>query len=216
MLGKMRQPERFEIEHRVYTVPFDYVNVKAEGALNWNQQGLVLPADAGRIQIEEDKPIVAVSVVGSGATSGNYVIFDWSVEGNAIWNLKDSDNDSQLPRRIRVDDLNGQYPSALHEALIGQDATFGTVKEATAFLAKLRNEAVRVTEGFYFFEGLWGGFYENTAVARIGDTSRPDQTAFRVVITAGALGGPSDPGTADTRYPGDYAIRLIDVMVRKD
>ena len=83
-------------------------------------------------------------------------------------------------------------------------------------LDKIRQAAARMTEDFCSDVALAGGLYENTVFARIGDTSRPDQTAFRVTITGGSLGGPSNAGTDEARYPGDYAVRLIDVMVRKD
>ena len=56
-----------------------------------------------------------------------------------------------------------------------------------------------------------GGLYENTAYFRIGEA---DPVARKIIIRGGSLDY-EDPGTDRERYPGDYAVRLIDVLVKK-
>ncbi len=69
-------------------------------------------------------------------------------------------------------------------------------------LRDLREGMEEITEGFYSFSNLSGGIYENTAHARIGDTSRPDQIVKRIVITAGCLHRPPSPAHEDPMFPG--------------
>ncbi len=210
-LGDMRKPEEFEVEHRVYTSPFAYENVRTHNSVTCDDSGLHLLGDAGTLIIEEKEPIIWVSVVGSGSTDGNYVMVDWYRRGEG---LVTSCMDNWF-RRIRVDGLDGQRATWLHAALAGPLPEFGDLEEAKEFLGTLRDEVDRSTEGFYTAAGGVSRLYENTVVFRIGDTSCPDGTPHRVTITAGGLGGPTNPGTAEARHPADYAIRLVDVAVRK-
>jgi hypothetical protein len=67
---------------------------------------------------------------------------------------------------------------------------------------------------------LMPGLYENTVHFRIGDTSRPELTPYKVIIRGGCLDY-EDPMVGEfedgprKRYPADYVFRLIDVVVKK-
>jgi hypothetical protein len=91
---------------------------------------------------------------------------------------------------------------------------FSNLDEANAFMAQLRERAARTTDGLSDFGALDVGIYENTAHARIGDSYRPELAPRRTRISAGCLGGPTKRNAGDERFPGDYAVRLIDVAVR--
>ncbi len=211
-LGEMRQPEQFSVEHRVYTVPFGYDNVQTEGVVKSDETGLHLLADAGQIVIEEDRPIIAVTVVGSGSVDENYVMVDWHCDPYefAVHNPPE-----QLIMRTRVDSLNGRHASWLDEALAGPLPDLQSEDEMRVHLRKIQEEAAKMIGNFCDGPVAIGRLYENTAYFRIGDTSHADRTPYRVVITAGGLGGATNPASTAARYPGDYAIRLIDLAVRK-
>ncbi len=210
-LGPIRDPQLFRIEHHVYASPFECPNIRIENAGPVSRYGVEMRADETRISITEEEPIVATYVVGSGSAAGGYVIVNWSLPGGEMWDPDASCPDSQMPRRVRVDSLNGQHPTRLNRGLLPPDRG----EDAGEVLERLRRDLWRATDGFLTFSPLSGGIYENTAYARVGDTSRRDQMVFRVEFTAGALGGPAMLDDGEERYPGDYAIRLIDVMVRK-
>ncbi len=212
-LGPIRSPVSYEVEHHAYQAPFDYPNASIENQAGESRYGVHLLADAGRITIEEQRPIVAVAVVGSGSAPGGYVILDWSGPGQAVWDFERAEEDRQLIRRVMVEGLDGQYPSPFHEDLM-ETHRFSTVDEANAFVARMRERAARATDDFADFDALTGGIYENTAHARIGDSSRPELVPRRIRISAGCLGGPTNRNAGDERFPGDYAVRLIDVAVR--
>ena len=209
-LGELRKPEVFIIDHHVYSVPWHYPNVVLDGWLEYGDKGTELYGEKGTITIQEDKPIVAVTSVFSGCASPNYNLIEWwgDGEGERWRKTKRLPVDGRLIKRQRVDNLKGQHPTSEMSVFLGM----GRDTEEN-----LANKLHDLSHNHHFpTVSIMNGLFENVAYFRVGDTSRRDQTTFRVVITAGALGGPSDPGTADTRYPGDYAIRLIDLMVRKD
>ena len=67
---------------------------------------------------------------------------------------------------------------------------------------------------------LMTGFYENTVIFRIGDTSCEDLTVKKVVIRGGGLDyedpfGAEFSGVDRNRFPADYVFRLIDIVVKK-
>ncbi|MBS3763868.1 MAG: hypothetical protein KGZ25_11270 [Planctomycetes bacterium] len=215
-LGEVREPEIFETEHHVYSTPFNYENVELR---NWTEghtdKGPEFLADRGSITIVEDKPIVEVTVVGSGCEANNYNIVEWWDEGETLRNYR-----GQLVKRQRVDGLQGQHPAWIQKALCKELPEFETVEEAEAFLKKIQRYAHAKTSNYTMPGSLMSGLYENTVHFRIGDTSREELTAHKVVIRGGGLDyedpmeGEFEDGPRN-RYPADYVFRLIDVTVRK-
>jgi len=105
--GPVRQREVIKTERRAYTSPFMYDNVDVGNFYEIDPtKGIELKADEGFITITEDKPIVAVNVVGSGCVPRGYNICEWWADGESIDNMKD-----QLVKRQRIDNLNGTHPS---------------------------------------------------------------------------------------------------------
>ena len=200
-LGPNRKAVVLTTERHVYESPFMYDNLKVGDFYEVDRtKGIEFKADTGFITIEEDKPIVAVTVVGSGCTPRGYNICEWWGEGETIENMKD-----QLVKRQRVDNLNGTHPSIWSKILMGVAAgrTFdnvsgGDIKDVVEGLKKL-------SDGFY--EGFYLGFYENTAYFRVGPPY-----PRKVTIRCGCK-VPEDPGTSIGRYPGDYAVRIVETTV---
>jgi len=70
-----------------------------------------------------------------------------------------------------------------------------------------------MTSNYTMSGSLMPGLYENTIHFRIGDTSRPELTPYRVVIRGGCLDY-EDPMVGEftdgprKRYPADYVFRL--------
>ena len=203
-LGPPKMPQVFSTERHVYVSPFNYTNVTVGNFYEYGDQGMEFAADKGFITIEEVKPIVAVTVVGSGCVQGCYNICEWWNEGESIDDMK-----GQLIKRQRVDNLNGTHPSIWALLLMGagkwRQYTFDSVtqSEVKGVMDCLR----KLSQGFY--EGVYLGFYENTAYFRVGPPY-----PHKVTIRAGCK-VPEAPGTSIERYPGDYAIRLIETIVTK-
>lgn len=209
--GEVRQPEVFETEHHVYTTPFNYANVELRG---WSEgksaKGPEFLADIGSITIMEQQPIVEVIVVGSGCSGNNYNLVEWWNEGETLRNCK-----GQLIKRQRVDNLQGQHPAWIQKALSQELPEFDTLEEAIAFLRKIQRIAHGMTSNYTMPGSLMSGLYENTVHFRIGDTSRPELTPYKVVIRGGGLDY-EDPFDERIRYPADYVFRLIDIVVKKE
>ncbi len=213
LLGDLQEVDIFETEHHVYRVPFRYRNVKVENWLEHNEKGIELAADTGRITIEEENAIVSVTVVGSGCSGRNYNIVEWWGPGETLRTTRAS-KASQLIKRQRIDNLNGQHNAWVQSALTQEPPEFQSLEEAEAFIKRLQATVYNMTSGYTMPGSLMTGLYENTAYFRIGDTLGSEHTAHKVVIRGGGLDY-EDPGTRIGRYPADYAFRMIDVVVRR-
>jgi len=190
-------------ERHVYSTPFMYPNVEVGdfyeiGAV----KGIEFKADDGFLTIKEEQPIVAVTVVGSGCAPKGYNICEWWGEGESLETAKD-----QLMKRQRVDNLNGTHPSIWSQVLLGMhpgitfaDVAPDEIRDALDCLRKLSER---------FYGGYYMGFYENTAYFRVGPPY-PRQVTIRCGCKV-----PEDPGTSIERYPGDYAIRVVETEVVK-
>jgi len=216
-LGKLREVEIFETEHHVYTVPFRYKNVKVDNWLEYNDKGIEMAADIGSITITEEKPIISVTIAGSGCSSPCYNIVEWWGPGESIHKMSEN-KAGQLIKRQRIDNLKGQHNAWVQHALTQEPPEFKSIEEAKEYLKRIRMTVYYMTSGYYMPGSLMSGLYENTACFRIGDTSRPEHTAYKIVIRGGCLDY-EDPGTMFTpskaRYPAEYSFRLIDVVVKK-
>ena len=167
--GPVKKAEEIETVRRVYETPFFYENVQIGDFYEIDPwKGNELKADTGFITITEDRPIVGVTVVGSGCTRGGYNIVEWWNEGENIEQMND-----QLVKRQRVDGLNGIHPSVWIELFriapwvrAGNhdydNVTGGEIKSAVEIFKKL-------SDGWY--ENLELSLYENTAYFRIGERS---------------------------------------------
>jgi len=227
-LGPPQEIEIYEEEHHVYRAPFNYKNVKMDFWLEYNDKGVeVLPS--GSITIVEEKPIVSVTIVGSGCSTNNYNLVEWWAEGEDL-----SNNHGQMVKRSYTDNLNGQHAAWLQKMFTRDrfaEKNVKTMEEANEMMAKMRRVIYGMTNGFYRPGSIMGGLYENTAYFRIGDVnifSEEDQKApgkvyrdivdtydvHKIVIRGGALDY-EDPGSNRERYPADYGFRLIDVVVKK-
>ena len=214
--GEVRQPEVFETEHHVYSTPFNYENVQLR---HWSEgkteKGPEFLADLGSITIVEKQPIVEVIVVGSGCEANNYNIVEWWDEGETLRSCK-----GQLIKRQRAGNLQGQHPAWIQKALCNELPKFESLEQAEAFLRKIQRYVHGKTSNYTMPGSLMSGLYENTVHFRIGDTSRPELTPYRVVIRGGGLDY-EDPLGAEfsdgdrNRYPADYVFRLVDVVVKK-
>jgi hypothetical protein len=169
--------------------------------------------DSGSITIVEEKPIVSVTVVGSGCSGNNYNILEWWGPGENVGKIK-----KQLIKRQRIDNLKGQHNAWVQGALTQEPPQFKSVEEAVDHIKRIQKFVYEMTSGYYMPGSLMCGLYENTAYFRFGDTSRPEHTPYKVVIRGGGLDY-EDPGTMYSptrgRYPADYTFRLIDVVVKK-
>lgn len=192
-----------ETERRVYESPFMYENVDVGDFYEIDpSKGIEFKADAGYLTIREPDPIIGVTVVGSGCTPKGYNICEWWGEGESIDNMQ-----NQLVKRQRVDNLNGTHPSIWSQLLM---MTFPglTFKDVAGKDMQGPVECLKkLSDGYY--EGFYMGFYENVVPFRPGPPY-PKQVTIRSGCKV-----PEDPGTALERYPGDYAIRVVEVLVRK-
>ncbi len=214
--GEPRKPDIFETEHHVYSTPFHYENVELRG---WSEgktpKGPEFLADRGSITILEKQPIVEVVVVGSGCEANGYNIVEWWNEGESLRSTQ-----SQLIKRQRAGNLQGQHPAWIQKVLCKELPEFETLEEAEALLRKMQRIVHAKTSNYTLPGSLLSGLYENTVHFRIGDTSRPELTPHKVVIRGGCLDyeDPMEGEFSDgprNRYPGDYVFRLIDVIVKK-
>ena len=203
--GPAKKADEFTTRRRVYETPFLYENVVIGDFYEIDPaKGVEFKADAGFITITEDRPIVAVTVVGTGCTRNGYNIVEWWDEGEDIDHMKD-----QLVKRQRIDNLNGIHPSVwveiFRKAPWAKDLTYegitqGEIKGAVDIFKRL-------TCGWY--ENLEMSFYENTTHFRIGTTSHYPK---KITIRCGCK-GTEDVGTSLERHPADYAIRLVETHV---
>jgi hypothetical protein len=227
-LGEVQEMEVYEPEHHVYRAPFRYKNVKMDRWMEYNDKGVELYAN-GTITITEEKPIVSVTIVGSGCSTPNYNIVEWWDEGEDL-----SNSHGQLTKRSRIDNLKGQHNAWIQKAFTRdrfKDKGFTTLEEANEFMAKLRRVMYAMTSNFYMPGSVMGGLYENTSYFRIGDVnifSEDDKKeegevfrekigqydVYKIVIRGGGLDY-EDPGSDRERYPAEYAFRLIEVVVKK-
>jgi len=227
-LGEIQEMEVYESEHHVYRAPFRYKNVKVDRWMEYNDKGIEVFAN-GTITIIEEKPIVSVTVVGSGCSTPNYNIVEWWADGEDV-----SNSHGQLIKRGRIDNLKGQHNAWIQKAFTRdrfKEKGFETLEEANEFMGKLRRVIYGMTNGYYVPGSIMGGLYENTAYFRIGDVNvfdgagdKEEGKVFReivsqydvhkIVLRAGGLDY-EDPGSDRERYPADYAYRLIDVVVKK-
>ena len=201
--GPFQKRDVFETERHVYSTPFMYDNVDVGDFYEIDPtKGIEFKADTGFLTIKEEKPVLGVTVVGSGCTPKGYNICEWWALGEHIDNMT-----NQLVKRQRVDNLNGTHPSIWVQLLMGtfpgltyNDVAPGEMKGVLECLKKL-------SDGYY--DGLYMGFYENTAYFRVGPPY-PNEVTIRSGCKV-----PEDPGTSVERYPGDYAIRLVETTVIK-
>ena len=199
--GPVKERQIFSTERHVYETPFMYDNVDVGNYLEIDPtKGIELIADQGFITISEDKPILGVTVVGSGCKAGGYNICEWWNEGEHIDNMK-----NQLVKRQRIDNLNGAHPQIYLQLLMGtfpgltyKDVAGDEIKNAVDCLKKQ-------SDGYY--GGIHMGFYENTAYFRVGPPY-PGKITIR-----GGCKDTEEPWTATSRYPGEYAFRVIETTV---
>jgi len=202
--GPVQSAEEFSIRRRVYEAPFVYENVVIGNFYEIKpDKGIEFKADDGFITITEDRPIVAVTVVGSGCTRNGYNIVEWWDEGETIDNMK-----NHLLKRQRTDGLNGIHPNIWTELfrrvpwvdVTYADAAEGEIKDAVDMFRRL-------TRGWY--DNLETSFYENTVYFRVGSKFHHPT---KVTVRCGCK-GTEDLGTSLERYPADYAIRLVETQV---
>ena len=198
--GPPRKPQVISTDRHVYETPMLYENVTVKNIAEVDvTKGIELIADLGSITIEEEKPILGVTVVGSGCKSKGYNICEWWDEGESIENLK-----NQLVKRQRVDNLNGTHPQIYHQLLLGHfpGLTFQDVNpEMKDTLDCLKKQS----RGFY--EGIHMGYYENTVYFRVGPPY-PHKITIR-----GGTKTAEEPGMSTARAPGEYAFRIIETTV---
>lgn len=228
-LGKVKKAEVYETENHLYRVPFNYQNVKVDGWTEFHDKGIEV-RPTGSITIVEKKPIVSVTIVGSGCSAPNYNTVEWWGESESLANHHGS-----LIRRSRIDNLEGQHSAWLQKALVKPDRFnekgITTIEEATALLNEMQRVIYAMTNNYYVPGSIMGGLYENTAYFRIGDVNIfnddenkkrkevfrevvDQQDVHKIVIRGGGLDY-EDPGSDRERYPADYCFRLIDVGVKK-
>ena len=204
-LGPLQEMEVFETEHHLYKAPFHYKNVTMDYWQEYSEKGVEIFADVGSISIVEEKPIVSVTVVGTGCSAPGYNIVEWWGDGEDISNTR-----GQLIKRQRIDNLNGQHNAWIQKAFT-EKQEFESVEEAREFIVQIQKHIYAMTNGYYVPGSIMSGLYENTAYFRIGEAGAE---AHKIVIRAGSLDY-EDPGVDRERYPADYAVRLIDVVVKK-
>ena len=210
-----RKPDEFSTKIRAYQTPFIYENLEVGDFYEIDAcKGLEFKADTGFITITEDRPIAAVTVIGSGCVARGYNIVEWWDEGESIDNV-----DNKTVKRLRVDNLNGIHPSVwihilakvpfLVESWKNAGIPFnydyvahGSVKDDFDLLKKL-------SLGFY--DNMPLAFFENSVHFAVGHG--PISTYPKKVTIRCGCKETEDPGSKLERYPGDYAIRLVQVHV---
>ena len=167
-LGNMQEMEIYEEEHHVYRAPFRYKNVEVDYWTEYNDKGIEMLA-MGSIVIEEGKPIVSVTIVGSGCSTPNYNIVEWWADGEDLSNCG-----GQLVKRSYADNLKGQHAAWLQKLFTRdrfEEKSVETVEEADEIVKKMQRVIYGMTNGFYRPGSIMGGLYENTAYFRIGDVN---------------------------------------------
>jgi hypothetical protein len=222
--------DEFSTRIRAYQTPFMYDNVAVGDFYEIDvMKGIEFKADTGFITITEDRPIAAVTVVGSGCVPRGYNIVEWWEDGENIDNV-----DNRTVKRLRIDNLNGVHPSIwiclLARLKCVEKANYDTVSPGD-----IKNDhdlLKKLSLGFY--DNLPLAFYENSAHFAVGhspvldDPKKYEQLGHsfaevegrlpvlsypkKVTIRCGCK-GTEDPGTRLERYPADYAIRLVQTHV---
>lgn len=212
LYGPQKKAFEYKTIRRVYETPFVYENVKLFGFSEIDTaKGIEFYSDEGTITIKEDKPIVAVTVVGSGCTRGGYNMVEWWGEGEGI----DKMTNDQLVKRQRVENLNGMHPSVWIEIMRKTLWTRGTWEGKPINQPNISEGAYKDNidmikhNTFNYYEPFETSLYENTACFRIGTKDKYPQ---KVVIRSGCK-GIEDPCTDIERYPADYAIRLVETTI---
>ena len=196
-------PEVIRTERHAYSSPFLYANVAVGNFYEIDPtKGIEFKADDGFLTIEEQQPIVAVTVVGSGCTPGGYNICEWWDEGESVDTMAD-----QLVKRQRVDGLNGTHPSIWSLLLLGKAPGHTFESVSSGDIADLFAAVRKLSDGFY--DGYCLSLYENCVQFRVGPPYPK-----RITIRCGCK-GTEDPGTAIARYPADYAVRVVETIVVK-
>ena len=209
--GPQKKALEYKTFKRVYETPFVYENLEVGNFYEiGTDKGIEFKADDGYITITEDKPIAAVTVVGSGCTRGGYNIVEWWDEDESIDEMKD-----QLVKRQRVENLNGMHPSVWIEIFRNAACVQGLWQGKPITQPNISEGAYKDDVGmmkhnsFNYYEPFEISLYENTAYFSIGTAGkRPG----KVTVRAGCK-GTEDPGTDIERYPADYAIRLVEVTL---
>lgn len=199
--GPQQTREVLTTRGHAYHSPFMFENVSVGNFYEIDPtKGVELKSLDGFITIEEDHPISAVTVVGSGCVPQGFNVVEWWDEGESIDNMK-----NQLAKRQRLDNLNGTHPSIYSQLMMGtfpgltfKHVTNGDMKDAADALKQLSDE---------YYSGYYLGFYENTAYFRIGPPYPK-----KITVRAGTK-LMEDAGTSIARYPGDYAVRLVETTV---
>ncbi len=203
--GPPKKAEEFRTLRRVYETPFMYENVEVGNFTEFKtDKGMELTADKGFITIKEEKPIVAVTIVGSGCLRRGYNIVEWWDDGEDIDNINDT-----LIKRQRVDNLNGLHPSVWMELLRNAPRKKGhTFEGDSGGEFKDAADAIRKLTHDYYYP-LDFGLYENTTYFRVGARGvYPNKITVR-----GGCKDTEDPGMSIERYPAEYAFRLIETTV---
>lgn len=196
--------DTIQTERHVYTTPLMYANVTVGNFVDIDpERGVGLQADEGFVTIKEDKPIVAVIVVGSGSAPKGYNLLEWWGEGESISDMK-----TQLVKRQRVGNLEGMHPTEAVQLLMGafpgkKFADLQTpedVKSAVDWLKKM-------SDGYY--ESLPLMFHENTVYFRVGPPY-PNKITVRCGCEQ------TQPmGLGEDRRRSPYAIRVVETLVIK-
>ena len=202
--GPVRKAQTYAPLIRVYETPFMYDNVVVGDYYEINPRvGIEMKADTGYITLEEEKPIAAVTIVGSGCVSDGYNIVEWWDEGEDIGN-----NERNAIKRQRMDGLKGTHPSYWLAILTRQALAKGVtyddmvpndgVKDDYDLLRRLSLD---------FYENLPLAFYENTAHFAIG--KGPVESYPKKITVRCGCKGVEDGGTCLEHRPADYAVRMI-------
>lgn len=224
LLGEMQKVGTYEPEYHIYRAPFRYENVAVDYWSEYNSKGIELLGELGTITIREEKPIVSVTIVGSGCSTDNYLIVEWWGKGENLQN-----HEGQLIKRQYVDGLKGQHAHKLQKIFARvYPRSHDTLEEANAALAKIQRRVYALSSNYYRPGSVMAGLYENTVFFRIGDAnmmsyrksgkeSRSIEYTHepqKIVIRGGGLNY-EQPGHRAARYPADYSFRLIEVGVKK-
>ena len=209
--GPQKEALEYKTFMRVYETPFIYENLEVSNFCEiGTDKGIEFKADDGYITIVEDKPITAVTVAGSGCTRGGYNIVEWWDEDESIDEMKD-----QLVKRQRIDNLHGMHPSVYTEIFRNSACVQGLWQGKPITQPNISEGAYKDDVGMVkyhssnYYEPFDISLYENTAYFSIG---RADKRPKKVTIRAGCK-GTEEPGTKRGRYPGEYAIRLVEVTL---
>lgn len=211
-LGSPKKAEEFRTFNHIYETPFVYENLEVCNFYEIDPtKGIEFKANDGFITIIEEKPIVAVTIVGSGCTRGGYNMVEWWGEGEGI----DKMTNNQLVKRQRIDHLNGIHPSVWIEIMRKAPWTRGLwegkpINQPNISDGAYSDDVSMIRHNtFDYYEPFDISLYENTTYFRVG---KKDNYPYKVTIRSGCK-GTEDPGTDIERYPADYAIRLLEITL---